>query len=700
MISTLSFSYPWWYILFCFVLGASYGLFMYFKDKRFSDYSAWFTRFMGVLRSLGVFLICLLLLSPFIKSIKEDVKRPILVFAADVSESINEENKNNQLPTWRTNLDQLSKELSEKYEIKHVAFGTNVYNDSKDSLNDKSTNISKLLNYIGDNFGDQNLGAVIMSTDGIYNEGSNPLYSDDRFTAPLYTIALGDTTQKKDLIVQNILHNKIAYLGDKFPVQVDISAFNCNGSPTKMSLELVTGNQATKIGEESVIISEKSFYTSRSFLIDASQSGVVRYRLRLSSIDGEFNTVNNVKEFFVEVLDARQKVLLLGNAPHPDLAALKNIILQNKNYDVELELIGNFNGNVSKYNLVIFHNLPSEKSDISNINSQMDKNKIPGIYFVGMQTSLARFNQSQNVISITGNSRNTEEIQADINTGFTLFTTSDNLKNKLKTFPPLLTPFGDYRTTGTSSIYLYQNIKKIKTNYPLIAFGERNGVKTCTFSGEGIWKWRLFDHLQNKNYDLVSELINKTIQLTTVKTDNRKFRTTTSKNLYKDNEQILFDAQLYNDSYEMINTPDVALVIKDETGKDYRFTFSKSQNYYTLNADLFPKGTYSYISSVVFNGKELKSTGKFNVESLQLEQFDLTAKHGLLKSLSEKYNGLMVYPQQMQTLKEALLNNENIKPVMYESKTTKAIINLKWLFFIILGLFSLEWFLRRYYGNY
>ena len=673
---------------------------MYYRDKRFSDYSPWLTRFLTLVRSVTVFLILLLLLSPFVKTIKEDIKTPVILFASDISESIKETAKAGDLTLWQSNLDNLEKDLSSKFEIRHITFGTNVYPEKKDSFIDKSTNISSLFRYIDENYSDQNLGAVVLITDGIFNEGSNPLYSDAKLHSPLYTIAQGDTTRKKDIFFQNILHNKIAYLGDKFPVQVDISAFNCSGSVTKITLEAINSNETRKLNEESITINDNTFFTSKTFLIDATQSGVARYRVRLSPVSGEFNNINNYKEFFVEILDARQKVLLLANAPHPDLGALKSIITENKNYEVDIAYMNDFNGNIGKYNLVILHNLPSENSDITGILIKMKQSGVPAIFIVGMQTSLPRFNQSQEVISIAGNSRNNEEIQAEFNPGFNQFTTSEYLKNKLKIFPPLQTPFGEYKVQGTSSVYLFQNIKKIKTNYPLIAFGEQNGVKTAVITGEGIWKWRLFDFLQNQNYDLVSELINKTILLTTIKTDKRKFRTSTSKNVYKDNEKVLFDAQLYNDNYEMINDPDVKLVIKDDAGKEYRYTFSKTQNYYTLNADLFAQGAYSYVSSVVSNGKELVAAGKFHVESLQLEQFDLTARHSLLKSLAEKYNGTMMYPSHLPVLRDSLLNNVNIKPVLYESKSTKPIINLKWLFFLLMGLLTLEWFLRRFYGNY
>ena len=46
------------------------------------------------------------------------------------------------------------------------------------------------------------------------------------------------------------------------------------------------------------------------------------------------------------------------------------------------------------------------------------------------------------------------------------------------------------------------------------------------------------------------------------------------------------------------------------------------------------------------------------------------------------------------------LNKEDIKPTLFESFKTRSIINLKWIFFLILGLLSVEWFARKFYGGY
>ena len=700
MIGSISFSYPWWYLGFCILAGVVYALAMYYREKKFADHSAWLKRGMAILRALAAALISLLLLAPFIKTVKEEIKNPVIVIASDISESVKTSLSSDRQAALRKALNNLSEKLSEKYDVRQVAFGSKVYPEVSDTISDRSTDMSKLFTYISDNYADQNLGAVVMCTDGIYNEGSNPLYQNTGFVAPLYTVALGDTTRKKDLYFQNVLYNKLAYLGDKFPVQVDVSAFNCAGATTLLTLEMVSGNQVKKVTEENININSTDFFTTKTLIIDAVNAGVVRYRLRLTPAGGESNTNNNVREFFVEILDARQKILILANAPHPDLSALRGIITTNKNYEVDLAYADDVKVSPGAYNLVIFHNLPSDKSDIRGVISQLDQKNISRLFIVGMQTNLARFNEVQNVISITGNSRNTEEIQAEFNSGFTLFTTSEGLRNAIKTFPPLLAPFGEYKAQGIASTLMHQQIKKVKTNYPLAAFAEINNTKTAVFCGEGLWKWRMFDHLQHQNYDLVNELVGKTILLTTVKSDKRKFRASSSKSLYRDNDQVLFDAQLFNDNYEMVNEPDVKLTVRDEAGKEFIYTFSKTANYYTLNAGLFAQGAYSYTASVNYSGKALTATGRFNVESVQLEQFDLTAKHGLLKSLSTKFGGTMVYPDGIPGLADVLINNEKIKPVLYESRSTKPIIHMKWLFFLIMGLLTLEWFFRRYFGSY
>jgi hypothetical protein len=198
----------------------------------------------------------------------------------------------------------------------------------------------------------------------------------------------------------------------------------------------------------------------------------------------------------------------------------------------------------------------------------MNKKRTPRLFVVGAQSSLSGVNKAQDNIRITGNSASLEDIQADVVKTFNSFTVDDQLGANLKRFPPLIAPFGQYTSPAGANVLLNQNIKKIGTDYPLLSFLDQSGIKTGVLVGEGIWKWRLFDFLENENYDVVTSVINKTIQFLSTKEDKRKFRVSTSKNLYKENEQITFDAQLYNDNYEMINEPDVFVTLINQDKKE------------------------------------------------------------------------------------------------------------------------------------
>jgi len=199
---------------------------------------------------------------------------------------------------------------------------------------------------------------------------------------------------------------------------------------------------------------------------------------------------------------------------------------------------------------------------------------------------------------------------------------------------------------------------------------------------------------------VTQELINKTIQYLSLKDDKRKFRSSNTKNVYKENESLILDAQLYNENYESINDPEVNVTVTNNEGKEFNYIMNRTQDYYTLDAGRFAEGNYRYISRTNLGGKSYEDKGRFSVQSIQLENFDLTARHGVLKSLSEKYGGKMVYPNELDSLATEILESDALKPIVFQSSKTQSIMQLRWLFFLLAGMLVLEWFIRRYMGSY
>lgn len=633
-----------------------------------------------------------------IKSIFEEVKKPIILVAIDKSSSVASLEETDEV---EQRLEALSEELSDDFQVDQYFFSNKLYTEIPDSNDVKTTNIEAALKAFEELYVNQNVGAVILASDGIFNEGKNPLYINNNLSAPIYAVGIGDTSQRKDIILKRALSNKIVFLGDRFSMQVDIEAINCKEESTNLRISKYEDNGSlTTIENRNIRIDQEDFFSTQEIVIEAGQTGVNRYVASLSAVSDEVSRINNRKDIFIEVLDARQKILILANAPHPDVSAFKQIIESNKNYEVTSQYVEKAVIDNQPYDLLILHNLPSSKNDLSTELARPNLKNAAKLYVFGSQSNQVRFNEIQNVLSIEGNSNSLNEVQASLSNNFNLFNISDNLREEISSYPPMLSPFGNYSVSPNAKVLLSQKIGAVETEYPLYVFNDQGGEKTAVIAGEGIWKWRLFNYLQKNHYDEISELIGKTLQYLTLKEDKRKFRVSPGQNIFRENEDITFTAELYNESYEKINQADVNVSIFNTEGKAFDFVFSKRADYYFLEAGQFPAGNYRFTASTESLGKKVEQSGRFSVESIQVESFDLTARHGLLRTLAAQSGGDFIDPEGIDELADLVKNNKQIKPVVYATSRTSKLMDKKWIFFLLFSFLAVEWFLRRYFGSY
>ncbi|MDF2436766.1 MAG: hypothetical protein K0Q95_1142 [Bacteroidota bacterium] len=689
----LVFEYPWYFSLFCLLAGFVYAFLLYRKDSKFNDSSVWLVRGMAALRFLAVTILSFLLLSPLLKTVNRQVEKPIIIIAQDNSQSliINKDSAFYKLE-YKQRLSKLIDDLKGKYNVVSYSFADKVkgLNDPASlSFNDKQTDISLLFDEIDTRYGNRNVGAVIVATDGLYNKGANPVYSAADLKIPLYTIALGDTTIKKDLILSRVDHNRIAYLGNQFPLEILVNAKQLKGKTSTLSISKGNANLFSQI----ININSETFTLTVPALLEAKEVGLQHYKVRVSALDDEVSKLNNVQDIFVDVLDARQRILILADAPHPDVAAIKDALQENQNYEVESYSIDQFDKSVKKYNLVILHQLPSPRTTAAKVLSELNSSDVPVWSFSGAKALLKRD------LTLGSVSPKTNECEPVIDENFPLFTISDELRKAMKDFPAVTCPFGSYQTDNSSNVLLYQRIGIVDTKTPLMLFNNTGDSKVAVFTGEGIWKWRLQDFAANGNHDLFNELISKTVQYLSVKVDKSFFRVI-GKNNFMENEAIEMEAEVYNQSYELINEPEVSVVIKNAADKKFQFTFGKTSNAYRLNAGMLPVGEYKYDAKVKVGEKIYEQHGEFSVSALQVEFTNTTADHQMLYALAQKHDGEMVYPADMTKLSDKLNAREDIKSVSYSEKKLRDMINLQWIFFVILALISAEWFMRKRNGAY
>lgn len=655
---------------------------------------------MAAFRFVSVSFLAILLLSPFIRTRNTQKIKPIIAVINDNSESV-KNGLQKDSTEYEKKLRALIDRLSDKYEVAEFNAGDELKRGIDFSFRDKSTDLSAAIEEVNDLYFNQNLGAVVLASDGIYNKGINPVYAATKSSYSIYTVALGDTMIRKDQKLSNASYNKVAYLNDQFGLRVDVEANNLSGKNVKLNVyEIEAGSDAKLIQDKDILYPSENYFQSFDFVLPANKTGIVHYRISLSNVEGEITYRNNVRDIFVEVLDGRQKILLVANSPHPDVAAFKAAIESNKNYQLDVEFAETFAKKLNDYNLIIFHQLPSSTQKVQNILKDAGQLNKPLLFVIGSQTSLPHFQEAQNGITIKSNGAQFNEVTANVAKDFSLFTLSDKTLQVIPKLPPFSSFFGEYIANPASKILLHQKINSVETDFPLWLFNESGDEKFGVLCGEGLWRWRLYDYLMNKNQDATNELINKTVQYLSVKTDKRPFRVNLPKNIFQDNEAITFDAQLYNANYELINSADIQMNIKGEDGKGHEYKFNKTEHAYQLNAGFLPIGSYSYNASVKFGNGTYSASGKFSVSPLQLEEMRTRADHQLLYQLASQHNGVMHYMNDMEKIADEIDSKNQLKPILYDTFVTQSAINLKWIFFLLLGLISAEWFIRKYLGGY
>lgn len=691
----LIFQAPVWFFPLCLLGGAAYAGILYYRERT-SELKVPVKWILAGLRFLAVSLIAILLLSPLIKTNVKTVEKPVIILAQDNSSSLLMNNDSlfykNEYPAA---IKAFIEDLQSDFEVRPYYFSEKTEDGLKTDFKGSLTDISSMIGDIKVRYANRNVGAFIIASDGIYNHGNNPLYSSANISFPVYTIAMGDTNIRKDIILSEVNYNKVSYLGNSFPVEAVITAHRCMGLSTTMTVSRNGQSLFTK----KIAIGEDDFMETVALTLDARQSGLQHYRVSLTTVEGEISKTNNVQDIYVDVLDARQKILILAAAPHPDITALRQSLELNRNYEVEVALQKDFNKPLNAYHLIILHQLPGKSQPLSSSVKEVAGSKVPVLYILGGSSDVNQINALNTGLKINASQNRSDESQAVLNNGFSMFTLSDEAIKICTEAPPLSCPYGDYKITPVLVPLFYQKIGKVSTSKPLILFSQGAEVRSGIICGEGIWRWRLYNYLQKEEHAAFDELIGKTIQFLSIKADKGLFRVYCN-NRFSEHEQVQFTAELYNESYEMINSPEVTMSISDQKGKKFDFTFSRTTAAYHLNAGVFPPGDYAYVARVKSGNKVLQESGEFSVAAVYTESLRLVADHSLLHSLASAHKGEMVYPSQLSRLAEMIRKRDDIVSVSYSQKKFSDIINLFWVLLLIIGLLSTEWFIRKRGGAY
>ena len=634
-----------WLVLMALAIGLVYASLLYLFSKK---YGKMLTVLLFSLRAIVVAIVVMLFINPYIKQKTAKIENPIIVFAKDNSESMTE---------YPTSVDSMMHILEKNYDVEYYGFG------------DQYTNISSALSTISRQYYKKNVGAVVLISDGIVNQGVNPELNIESYPFPIYSVTLGDTVLYPSMTINDVKYNKTVPANMLFPLRVTANALNYKGESMNVIVK-IDGNEVENV---TVPVTSKRFSKTLDFNIDSGEEGTKQVDIIVG---------DKTRRVFVTVTDKKYRILCLARAPHPDIAAIKSALDDHFEFDVI------FDDNVAanydlplRYDLLIMHNIAI-------------KSAVPSLSIIG--SNFDAFNESQDIVKITRGAANTNlDVTGRFNNVFGLFTISSDIKNELKSYPPLSLPHCEISFNRRHDDALLMNIMDLETPNPLLAFStDSDSNKHAFIFGTGCWRWKLYEYFHHKNNDGFNEIISKTVKY--LLTEKDKELTVNHKDSYINTESITISAELRNPSRELINEPDLHIMINNS----YDYMFSKGENNYHLNIGMLPEGIYKYRAHTSFGGVDYNATGTFTVESLGVEALDLTANIERMRSLASQTGGKHYYITDIQQITYDLKHDSRITSISREETRYDDLINLKWLFLSILGLITIEWLLRKIFGIY
>jgi len=666
-------------ILFAFLIALSLAYFQYFhKEKN----KLKVINLLFGLKTMSVFLLILLLINPSIEKIEIENEKPTLSILVDNSKSVSFFKEGKTVNDFVFNL-QNNNDLTTKFSLKEFVFGKNLQVLDSLSFLDNETNISEAIIGVNELEKDK-IGPIILITDG--NQTLGTAYEFLNSKHPIYPLIIGDTTKYVDLKIAQLNVNKYSYIQNKFPVEVIL---NYEGTKTVKTQFSIFSDGKTIFRENVSFSSDKKSATITAN-ITSKKEGLQYYTASVNTLNNEKNTKNNSKSFSVEVINEQTKVLILSSVLHPDIGALKKSIESNKQRSVAVFMIDEFKGQINDYKLVILYQVNNR---FNKFVSQLNETDSNYLLISGANTDWNFINKQQ-----LGFSKNaitqTENYGAIFNNSFLTFLQEDIAFNN---FPLLKDNFGEVLISKEHQTLLYQKVNGIETNQPLLTTFDENNQKSAVLFGEGIWKWRAASFLNSNSFEEFDKFTGSLVQY--LSSNKKRDRLEINANtIYPANSTINITAFYTDRNYQFDARAALEIAIKNTATKEVKkVPFSLVNNSYQVEIENLIAGDYSYEVSVI--GLDIKNTGRFKITEYQIEEQFTNANVNKLQQLATKTGGKLFYKNQMTDLTKQLLENESYYTLQKSSVKQQNLIDWKWILFLVITLFTAEWFIRKYYGK-
>ena len=670
-----------------------------------------------VLRSLALALVLFILFEPVLNLRHQEEIPPAVAVLVDDSRSMTvEDNGIARDSTVRNLLDQgLVTNLPSEAVVDGYRFGgsaTPVEALEADSMTFTAgeTNISLALQHAREAAEGRNLKAVVLVTDGNYTSGRNPVYTAEALGAPVFVVGVGDSTEKKDLLIGRVLANEVAYVESEVPVSVTVRSSGFESGTARVTLS----DGSREIAAQDVSLRPGSNQYPVDFTFVPKSEGSKKLTVAVSPREGELTEKNNRQSIYIKVLKSKMKVALVAGAPSPDVSLFRRVMGRDKHMDVQLFVRKNASSwygspptarTFADADCIVLLGYPQRETGseaLALIRDAVEKQNRPLLIMLSRSTDLGSLRAVLDpylpfdIVQVRPNEAEvffelTQEGQRSP------ITSSGIPADSWKKLPPLFKTESSFKARVGAEALGSMSINSISFTEPLLLSRKLNRRRVSVWTGYGLWRWELAEDVFGGK--LPEMLIGNSIRWLTTREDRKPVRIRPVRELFDSGDDVEFVAEVYNDSYEPVDAAAVEVTIKGANGERELMLSPLGAGRYTGAIELSEEGDYSYSGSATAEGAELgKDAGRFSVGDLNLEFQETRMNTVLLRQIAQRSGGQYFDAEDAGGLASAVASAPNFVSEQRLIQRDIELWNLVWLLGLAVLLFGLEWYLRKQSG--
>jgi len=575
---------------------------------------------------------------------------------------------------------------------------------SKLSYDGYATNISQALRQGIASRKTKNIVAGLLISDGVFNQGQNPLYADLESDFPIYTVGIGDSLIRGDPAVDQLQIPATATVGDTVQFKAEVVP-----QSERETITIVLSIDEQVVYQKKIPAEQEYFKKTLTFQHVFKEEG--SYNIELSIPDqNDQNPYNNRRMDIIKVRAAAQKILLLSSQISFELRFLKQIF-QSRD-PVKLVPVVSHQGrwlsdSVSQYfakdwDLVILEGFPSAQTPLKTIEMIKKEfkgiNNIPLLIFINNQTSVEKLAQLRGYTIVQKYKR------AGADQSTTARITAQGARHPVirdmqlelqerswQALPPIGYPFARLELAdGFESLVVAGDLRAA----PLIATGEVEAQRIGLFCGNDFWRWRFMTQATFTTDPYTESILNMFSWLTASEHEQR-VQILPDKPVYLKGETMQLSGHVFDVKGEIIPEIYVEAAARRNTEEPIRFTIPWTGDIYAAEIPLRKRGKYQ-VEITAYDGDVAigQTEHSFTVMEQPLELVNIYQNSAVLQTIARKTGGAKIDLAALDRL---------VQDVSYKEQKRSEHHRLQiWRWpgsFVILLFFLLaEWIIRRTKG--